>query len=116
MITPEQVTVLRTVLKRFIQDETPDWTTFDDNMCHLQYLTDNELIIEAQIALDYHKQHNARCLDNHTTNQCFVPVVLDAIRFIVSDFSETNRLAKSSRYIVETYLSLDAIGAILTDD
>lgn len=115
MITIEQAKVIGAVLKRFNDSEILPWTEVDDAMEYLSWLSDAELAMETKMLLDKHAQGNARCIQKHPPEQCFVPVVLSAVSYILDDFEQSRRLAKKARYVMEYYMSISASGDILTD-
>lgn len=114
-MTIDQAKVVGTVLKRFTESELLEWTDVDDYMVFLSWLDQAQLIIETRVLLDKHKQTDARCEINHSPDECFVPMVLDAISYILEDYESTKRLAKKARYVLEYYLALTQAGEIISD-
>lgn len=116
MIDIEQAKVLRRVLAQFkINDEILEWTEFDTNMELLTWLTDDELCREAAIKFETHMRRDARCTKNHPRDQCFIPIILDAVAIILDHHEEAGNLIKHTRYMLEFYLSLTQTGEIVTD-
>lgn len=115
MITVEQAEVIRAVWKKFNEFEVLAWTSLDDNMEFLAWISDKQLIAEAEVVIKKHETGNARCVKNHPKEECVVPVIIESIRYIADDFKENDRLAKKSRYVIEFYLSLSQTGVIISD-
>ena len=115
MITTAQAIVLRKVLSYFTKSEILEWTEFDDYMETLDWLDDKQLTIEAQSRLETHLQSNARCTSEHLSKECFVPIILDAISYILDDYDEEKHLIKSTRYMLQYYLAMAQTGDIITD-
>lgn len=115
MITIEQARIIATVYKKFNDSETLEWTSIDDKMEFLAWLSDREVVTEAEVQLNDHSEKNARCAIDHPPEQCIVPVILDSISYICEDFKTSERLAKKARYVLEYYLALSNTGGILHD-
>lgn len=117
MMTVEQAQTVKSVFIRFNGNEFQDWTSFDETMVHLSWLSDEQLVIETQVIMEGHMNSDARCVTNHDSEQCFVPTILEAVSFIVNDYSaieEKKRLAKKARYVLEYYMALAQTGEIIT--
>lgn len=115
MITIEQAKNLALVYNRFIESELLVSEDKDICMEFLSMLTEKELVAESIIQLEIHLKSNTRCDLNHLTNECFIPIVLEAVKCITDDFAESNRLVKKTRYILGYYLSISATGSIVFD-
>lgn len=114
MITLEQAKVLREILGKFNKSEVLEWTSLDESMVHLSELEDGQLANEAEAFMELHTKHQARCASDHPIEECFVPVIVEGIGFILDDYQDTkNHLPKNSRYILEYYISLSHNGAIV---
>lgn len=113
MMTLEQAQVVAAVLKRFNDSETREWTELDEYMCNLDFLEDKQICIEAAVIHDIHCNNDAHCVHEHPRSECFVPVILEAVDYILQDFEDTKRLAKKARYILTYYVAFSHTGGIV---
>lgn len=113
MLTADQAMILREILRKFNNNEVLEWTSLDENMLHLQELSDSQLAVEADVMHQVHVRNGASCSKNRLIEASLVPTILDGVDFILDDFEENGRLAKKTRYILEYYLSLSHANIIV---
>lgn len=109
----EQAKLVGYVLRKFQESETLKWTRFDDAMEKFSWLNDSEIATECYVMLDKQHRGSVRCSQDHPKEECMVPVILEAIEYILEDFEDTGRLPKKTRYMLEYYLSLSETGGIV---
>lgn len=112
MMTEEEAKIVKLVYNRFIDSEDQTWTTIDDNLEFVDYLTDDELIREASIKADDHSVGVFRCKSSHEANFCFAPFILESVNSILSLNEKTGELHPKNRYILTYYLSMSELGLI----
>ena len=114
MMNEEQVKAVKIVYSRFIESEEEIWTDLDDNLELFDYLSDREMIIEAQIRMSVHSSGNFRCKQDHKQDYCLAPYILESVDAIVSLYKETGELHEKNRYIVSYYLVLSEMKMIFS--
>lgn len=114
MMTTEQAETVKKIYRKFFENEkaNKEWTTIDESMWALSWLSDRETIDESKLAFDTQKSGDPKCAIDHPGKECFVPLVLEAVEAILTLYDETGNLHHSNRFILHYYLSLSYIGAI----
>lgn len=93
------------------------WDQFDTNMCHLKWLSDDEVYREASLAHEFHVKNNARCSEVHQdSSHCAIPIILSAISELLVKHENGGSLNTTDRYMFEYYLCLEQGDMIVTDD
>lgn len=103
------------VYQRFLESDIKQqgWSELDEQMYALECLSDNQLTIEASVKLNEHLSGNPRCSQDHAIEQCFVPVIVDAVTIILDNYMESGDLSVNNRFVLEYYLSVSQIGLIV---
>lgn len=115
-MSPDQVRNVANVYRRLmLHEEGRGWTKLDDDMAHLSYLDDDELVREAEVAFCHHDGKNPRCPKDHDIRECFIPTLIDAVTAILDLYRETENLHVNNRYVIECYLAIDQQGSIVAD-
>lgn len=116
MMTKEQQQAVTTVLRRFadIDNSSTTWTDVDEQMSLLEWLSDHQITVEAEVKLLAQRKGNPRCKADHPTSQCFVPTVLEAVDAILQLYKETGNLHLKNRYILTYYTVLSYNGTIIS--
>ena len=114
MTREQQETVLK-VYRQFVSSDCQDqqWTTLDTFMEALSWLEDPQVVIEAAVMVQLHAGGQPRCTQNHPIDQCFVPVIIDAVGYILDLYTKTGNLHPKNRFILEYYLAVSQEGLIL---
>lgn len=116
MMTPDQVKKVTEVFRKFADSDLQqkEWSEIDDYMVYLDYLEDNQLILEATVIHYSHSLGKVGCGIDHP-NECFMPSVVEAVGSILILYSETGQLHKNNRYILEYYLTIDHMDLIVVE-
>jgi hypothetical protein len=112
MMSKEESDVVKTVYARFIESEGDSWTGIDDNIEFFGYLSDSELIKEAEIKCSTHYGKVLRCTQDHEQQNCFAPFILEAVEAILNLYEKTGELHKKNQYIITYYLALSEMRMI----
>lgn len=118
MMTDEQrhtVSIVYSQLSTSDGAQTDRWTDIDECMSTLDWLEDNQLVIESEVIYDIHKLGKPRCGSDHPIEHCFVPMIIDAVVAIINLHKETQNLHPKNRFILQMYLSLTKLGEILAN-
>jgi hypothetical protein len=117
MMTPDEVRNVGNVYRRLLEGDSAryGWGSIDDCMERLGYLDDSQLTKEAEVAFCHHAGKNPRCPKQHDVNECFVPLLVEAVNSILELYRETPSLHEKNRYILEYYLTLDHEKMIVID-
>ena len=117
MMSRDEYNLVKTVYNRFMScEEEGTWGSLDDMMEHMEYLTDREVVIEAEFKMEIHIEKGIKCNQNHAVTDCFSPTILEAVKSIVALFNETNSLHPKNRYILSYYMALCEMNLLLTSD
>jgi len=98
-----------------MESESVSWGDLDDTLEFFGWLSDRELIKEAQIRFSFHQHGVFRCTQNHDQQYCVAPLILDSVEAIVSLYKKTGELHEKNRYILTYYLSMSELNFIYTD-
>jgi hypothetical protein len=115
MMTREQQETVTQVYRQFASSDTHDreWTNLDTYMEALAWLDDQQVVVEAAVMVQIHTGGEPRCTQNHPIEHCFVPVIIDAVGYILGLYADTNHLHQKNRFILEYYLAVSQEGLIL---
>lgn len=112
MMSKDQAEIVKLVYARFIENESDEWTEVDDNLEFCNYLTDSELIREAEIKYESHCVGNFRCIQEHEPQFCFAVYILEAVEAILKLYENKKELHEKNRYILVYYVAMSALGMI----
>ena len=102
-------------LRRFREiDSVAKWTKLDDYMSYLEWIDDEQLAREADVIFEQHKLGNPRCPSSHPPEQCMVPIIIDAVDFILDGYKDYGFLDADSKYVLQYYVTLTATGDIVS--
>lgn len=115
MMTKDQQEVVSQVYRRFYDADANDknWTNIDEQMHMLDWLDDNQLIVEAAVLYQIQTAGEPRCNQKHPITECFIPLVIDAVTSILDLFAETGSLHEKNRFILQYYLAMSQVGFIV---
>jgi hypothetical protein len=106
MLNPDQRKIVSRTYEHLIEKERNRWDFIDDYILLLEYLDDEQLCKEAEIAYENHKHGDIGCSENHSKDKCFVPLLVESIGYILALYQETKNLPVKNQYILHYYLSL----------
>ena len=114
MMTPEQARIVKMVYSRFIKSEEDGWSEIDNNLEFFSFLTDGETILEAQIKFLRHSKGTFRCFQEHSSEECVAPLILEAVGIILELYEINRMLHEKNRYILTYYLAMSELGLIFS--
>lgn len=114
MMTPDQVKTITAVLRKLSEYDTREmkWTDIDEAISMLSWISDEQLLKEAETQFTIHNTGSAKCSNTNPNHECFVPIILDAVQAIIDLNKTTKQLHCKNRYILEYYLALSCIDEI----
>lgn len=95
-------------------DDNDRWDKVDDYMSYLEWIDDSQLMIEVKVLFDKHVSGDPRCTSSHSKENCLVPYLLDAVDCILAVNEEFNSISSGHKYILQYYVTLTAIGEIVS--
>ena len=114
MLTPEESKNIRMVYIHLLESEKGGWDSLDDSLELLEYLEDDQIVVEAEVALTNHKGKNMGCPHKHQKGDvCPVTNIIDATESILTLYRETFNLHEKNRYIISYYIALTNMGMIV---
>ena len=114
MMSEDQVQIVKSVYNRFLScEEGSVWSNLDEMMEYFEFLTDGEMITEATLRMQMHIQMGIKCSNDHPIQDCFAPIILEAVEAIVELYSKTKSLHLKNRYVLAYYLTLSELRLIL---
>ena len=115
-MTSDQKEVVKQVFQKFLDTDNAEteWTDVDEQMSMLEWIDDHQITIEAAVKIIEHSQGTPRCHHNHSLDECFVPLIIDAVKAILELYEETQNLHEKNRFILSYYLALSHVGFIVT--
>ena len=116
MMTPEEVKIVQMVYTRFLEAEGKGWTSLDDALEVMEWLSDKDIITESDIKCETHSMGSVRCKNEHAASKtCFAPFILEAVISILELHDETKELHAKNRYILAHYLAMSELGLIYSE-
>lgn len=117
MMTKDQEQCVKLVYSQFVKDDYGrEWTALDESLYNLDYLTDEETVVETEIQLYKHSQGMIKCEEKHTQSECLVPYLMEAVNGICELYNEHRNLHPKNRYILQNYLAVSHIKLIYIDE
>jgi hypothetical protein len=105
-MTEEQAGNVKFVYRALLQnDYARDWTETDNHLHFLEYLTDEQTILEAEVQVYKHGQGVLKCNEDHGENLCLVSKLMDAVNSILELYVETKELHPKNRYVLHNYIA-----------
>lgn len=115
MMTPDQRSVVRKVYTHLLGHENRGWDELDDFVEYLDYLTNDELHRESDVLYSQHRGVAVKCQQKHKKEECFIPLLVDAVGAIIELYKETNHLPIKNKYILQYYLAMNQANMIVID-
>ena len=116
MMTPEEVKIVQMVYTRFLEAEGKGWTSLDDALEVMEWLSDKDIITESDIKCETHSMGSFRCKNEHAEGKtCFAPFIFEAVISILELHDETKELHAKNRYILAHYLAMSELGLIYSE-
>jgi hypothetical protein len=116
MMTPDQARNTAKVYRMLMDSEDESsWDEVDTCLDLLEYLEDEQLVIEAGVVFSQHGGGQVTLSTEHPGSKQAATDIVDAVSSILSLFSETQNLHKNNRYILQYYLALSQVGEIVPD-
>ena len=113
MMSKEEAETVKAVYNRLLDSEEQVWTDIDDNLEMVGWMSDAELITESKIRLAEHsKKGTFRCYNDHGTENCFAPTLLEAVEAIVLLSGQSGKLHEKNAYILSYYLVMTEMNMI----
>lgn len=114
-MTKDQQEIVSRVYVKFYKSDCTDegWTDIDEQMSHLEYLEDNQLVIESAVLIQLQSGGQPKCTLDHPNKECFVPIVIEAVGYILDLYESTSNLHPKNKFILQYYLALSQVGHIL---
>ena len=115
MMSNEQARIVRMVYNRFMENESDDWTTMDDNLEIFSWLSNEDLVRESKAKFKKHSKGTFRCGQTHDQSVCFAPHILESVEAILDLYKSTKELHLKNAYILSYYLVLSELKLIYSD-
>lgn len=113
MMSKEEIEIVKLVYSRLIDSEVEAWTEIDDILEPLGYLSDSELLAEAEVA--YRKFSNSevlRCEMDHDQIYCVAPLIYESVGAILDLDAEFLHIKNA--YILKYFLGMLELKMIFT--
>lgn len=114
-MSADQKNTVITAYQHLLASENRGWDDLDDYIGYLSNLDDQELHREASAIFSHHDGKPVKCEQDHPRDKCFVPVLVDASGAIVELYNETGQLHEKNRYILEYYIAMYHVNAIIVE-
>jgi len=117
MMSEDQVKSLKEVYRNFLNhDYNRSWTDMDYLLYDLDYLNDEQTVIEAETQLFRHGMGILKCKEDHGESTCLVPLLMECVGAICDLWQETNELHPKNRYVLHNYLAVSHKGIIYVEE
>lgn len=115
-MTKEQEESVRLVYRNFMShDLQRNWTNVDEILYNLDFLTDEETIIETETQIFRHSEGSLKCIEDHEQSACMVPQLIESVDAICELYNETRVLHPKNRYVLQNYLAAAHEGIIYVE-
>jgi len=102
----DQEEAVKLVYRSFLKhDYNRQWTDLDDYLHSLDYLSDEQTVLETETQLYRHSQGVLKCNEDHGDGVCLVPQLIESVNAICELWTETKTLHIKNRYILQNYLA-----------
>lgn len=113
----DQEETVKLIYRSFLShDYNRQWTPLDDYLHDLDYLSDEQTVLEVETQLYRHSQGTLKCAEDHGNGQCLVPQMMDGVNAICELWTETHVLHPKNRYILQNYLAAAHNGLIYVEE
>lgn len=116
MMTTEQRRIVMEVYNHFLENERRGWDMLDDYIVYLDFLDNDQLHREADVAYCNHTMMEVKCSQDHPREKCFIPVLIEAVGAILELYKDNGNLHEKNKYILQYYLAMNQSGMILMGD
>ena len=117
MMNKDQEETVKLVYRSFLShDYNRQWTPLDDYLHSLDYLNDEQTVLEVETQLYRHGKGTLKCAEDHGDSQCLVPQMMDSVNAICELYQETRSLHPKNRYILQNYLAASHNGIIYVEE
>ncbi|NJO48230.1 MAG: hypothetical protein HC840_00780 [Leptolyngbyaceae cyanobacterium RM2_2_4] len=115
MMTKDQQETVLKVYRRFVDADNAEtqWTNIDEQMSMLEWIEDQQLVIEAAVLIQLQSQGEPRCNQNHPVSECFVPSIIESVGYILDMYAQTGHLHAKNKFILQYYLAMSQVGFIV---
>ena len=114
-MNPEQRKVVTKVYNHLLESEKRGWDGLDDYIDYLEYLSDDQLHREADVIFEIHSRGRTKCQQDHPIENCFVPILVEAVSAILELYKETNSMHPKNKYILQYYLAMQQADMIVVE-
>ena len=115
MMTHDQKNIVRQAYTHLLSHENRGWDELDDYVDYLDYLTNDELHRESDILYSQHRGVAVKCHQKHKREECFIPLLIDAVAAILDLYKENGNLHPKNKYILQYYLAMNQANMIVID-
>lgn len=116
MMSKEQEESVKMVFRNFItHDQQRGWSDIDEILFKLDFLSDEETILETETQIYRHSQGTLKCAEDHGQKACLVPQLMDCVNAICELYNESKSLHPKNRYLLHNYLAVSHKGTIYVD-
>lgn len=114
-MTPEKTKVVEEIYNFLLTSETnAPWDDLDDQMMHLEYLEDSQILRETEVQFMYHSRGKIRCYSEFCNQGCYADKIVMAVTYILDLHKGDGAISKENRYVLESYLALSHIHMIVS--
>lgn len=115
MMTPDQVKIVSRTYNHLIESEKRGWDVLDDYIDYLEYLDDDQLHREADVVHYSYANVPLRCPQEHSKEKCFVPLLVEAVGYIIELYKERGSLHEKNKYILHYFLAMHQAEMIVVE-
>jgi len=107
-MTQEQVNITNYIYNHFNNADLQEskWTVIDEYMSYLDYLEDNQVVIEAEVKLEEHLSGSPKCKDHDRKHNCLVPKIIEAVKILINNNKNKKKLQSKDRFTLQYYLAI----------
>lgn len=116
-MSEDQARSVKEIYRNFIShDYNRKWTKMDDILWELDFLSDEQTVLETETQVYRHSLGNLKCSEDHGESTCLVPQLMDSVNAICELYQENGVLHPGNRYILHNYLAVSHQGVIYVEE
>lgn len=115
MMSQDQKIIVTKVYTHLLSHEKRGWDELDDYVDYLDHLTEDELYRESEVLYSQHQGVAVKCQQQHKREECFIPLLIEAVGAILDLYRECGNLHIKNKYILQYYLAMNQADMIIID-
>lgn len=114
----KETEIVNFIYKSFYDTDLKEqkWSVIDEYMSYLDYLNDQEILVESEIKLKEHLSGDPRCPfeEEHKKHKCIVPSIIEAVKILIDSNNGLKKIDIKDRFVLQYYLAISQAKYIIS--